>query len=155
MPEVIISDTSFLLVFTNARQLILLQELYQEVLVTSVIEAEYGLALPSWIRVVDPLDLERASRFSTMVDAGEASAIALAMERSGAKLIMDDLKGRRLAIELGVRITGSLGVLKSAKDKGLIPALAPVLEDLRKAGLWLSDELVRAVLSEAGEGTVT
>jgi predicted nucleic acid-binding protein len=155
MPEVIISDTSCLLVFTNARQLILLQELYQEVLVTSVIEAEYGLALPSWIRVVDPLDLERASRFSTMVDAGEASAIALAMERSGAKLIMDDLKGRRLAIELGVRITGSLGVLKSAKDKGLIPALAPVLEDLRKAGLWLSDELVRAVLSEAGEGTVT
>jgi predicted nucleic acid-binding protein len=155
MPEVIISDTSCLLVFTNARQLILLQELYQEVLVTSVIEAEYGLVLPPWIRVVDPQDVERANRFSTMVDAGEASAIALALERRDAKLIMDDLKGRRLAIELGVRITGSLGVLKAAKDNGLIPAMAPVLEDLRKAGLWLSDELVRAVLSEAGEGTVT
>jgi len=65
---------------------------------------------------------------------------------------MDDLKGCRLAIEMGIAITGSLGVLKSAKNRGLIPAIAPTLAQLRHAGLWLSDELVRAVLAEVGEG---
>ena len=152
MPEVIISDTSCLLVFTNAGRLTLLRELYQEVFITSVIQAEYRLPLPAWIRVADPLDVERTIRLSSLVDVGEASAMALALERTDAKLILDDLKGRRLALELGIPITGSLGVLKAAKDKALIPAMAPALDDLRKAGLWLSDELVRAVLAEAGEG---
>jgi predicted nucleic acid-binding protein len=152
MPEVIISDTSCLLVFTNAGRLVLLKELYREVLVTSVIKAEYRLPLPDWIHVADPSDVECATRLSSLVDAGEASALALALERTDAKLILDDLKGRRLAIELGIPVTGSLGVLKAAKDKALISAMAPVLDDLRKAGLWLSDELVRAVLAEAGEG---
>lgn len=152
MPEVIISDTSCLLVFTNAGRLALLRDLYQAVLITNVIKAEYGLALPEWIRVADPSDKDRADRSSSIMDACEASAIALALDRTDAKLIMDDMKGRRLAIELGITITGILGVLKAANDKALIPAMAPVLEDLRKAGLWLSDELDRAVLAEAGEG---
>lgn len=152
MPEIIISDTSCLLVFTNAGQLSLLQDLYGEVLVTTSIAVEYKLPLPTWIRVVDPLDTERFHRFLELVDVGEASGIALAMEVEGAKLIMDDLKGRRLAIEMGIVITGSLGVLKAAKDQGLITAVAPMLSKLRHAGPWLSDELVRAVLAEVGEG---
>jgi predicted nucleic acid-binding protein len=152
MPEVIISDTSCLLVFTNAGQLALLQDLYGEVLVTSSIAKEYMLPLPNWIRVVDPLDTDRSQRLLELVDVGEASGIALALEIEGSKLIMDDLKGRRLAIELGIAITGSLGVLKAAKNRGLITAIAPTLAQLRHAGLWLSDELVRAVLAEVGEG---
>lgn len=151
MPEVIISDTSCLLVFTNAGQLSLLQDLYGEVLITTSIAIEYKLPLPSWIRVVDPVDTDRFHRFLELVDAGEASGIALAMEVDGARLIMDDLKGRRLALEMGIVITGSMGVLKAAKDRGVIPAVAPMLAQLRQAGLWLSDELVRAVLAEVGE----
>lgn len=151
MPEVIISDTSCLLVFTNAGQLSLLQDLYGEVLITTSIASEYKLPLPPWIRVVDPVDTDRLHRFLELVDAGEASGIALAMEVDGARLIMDDLKGRRLALEMGIVITGSLGVLKAAKDKGVIPAVAPMLARLREAGLWLSDELVHAVLAEVGE----
>lgn len=151
MPEVIISDTSCLLVFNNAGQLQLLQDLYQNVVVTSVVAREYRLPLPAWIRVIDPLDSERYERFHELVDAGEASAIALAMEHTEALLLMDDLKGRRLAIELGIRTTGSLGVLKTAKDKGLIPAMRPFIDKLRLSGLWVSEELVQAVLAEVGE----
>lgn len=122
MPEIIISDTSCLLVFTNAGQLSLLQDLYGEVLITTSIAVEYKLPLPAWIRVVDPLNAARFHRFLELVDVGEASGIALAMKVEGAKLLMDDLKGRRLAMEMGIGITGSLGVLKAAKDRGLITA---------------------------------
>jgi len=83
MPDVIISDTSCLLVFTNAGQLALLQDLYGEVLVTSSIAKEYMLPLPNWIRVVDPLDTDRSQRLLELVDVGEASGIALALEIQG------------------------------------------------------------------------
>lgn len=54
--------------------------------------------------------------YSEKVDAGEASAIALALEMELPLLILDDLKGRKLASSLNLRYTGTLGVLVTAKQ---------------------------------------
>lgn len=151
MPEVIISDTSCLVVFKNAGRLDLLRELFGRVLVTGAVAAEYGLPLPGWIGVMDPEDLSRIDNFRKLVDLGEATSIALALEHPASRLIIDDWKGRQLAAELGIRHTGSIGVVKLAKDRGLIPLIGPVLKEIRAAGLWVSDDLERAVLREAGE----
>jgi predicted nucleic acid-binding protein len=64
---------------------------------------------------------------------------------------MDELKGRRLARRLGIPLTGTLGVLLLAKEKGLLPALAPVLDQLQECGLYLSPPLVAEALALAGE----
>ncbi len=151
MPEVIISDTSCLVVFKNAGRLDLLRELFGRVLVTGAVAAEYGLPLPGWIGVMDPEDLSRIDNFRKLVDLGEATSIALALEHPASRLIIDDWKGRQLAAELGIRHTGSIGVVKLAKDRKLIPLIGPVLKEIRAAGLWVSDDLERAVLREAGE----
>jgi predicted nucleic acid-binding protein len=58
------------------------------------------------------------------VDAGEASALALAAENQPSLLIIDDLKGRRLAQKLNLNITGTLGLILTAfrpRTSGLRP----------------------------------
>ncbi|MGL5195709.1 MAG: hypothetical protein ACRC8Y_19165 [Chroococcales cyanobacterium] len=51
----------------------------------------------------------------TQVDRGEASAMALAKEKTDSLIILDDLKGRKIAQELGLFFTGTLGVISNAK----------------------------------------
>jgi len=63
---------------------------------------------------------------------GEREAIALAREL-GAALLVDEREARREAGRLGVRYFGSLGVLKEAKDRGIIPVVKLALDELRVA----------------------
>lgn len=153
MPEVIISDSSCLIALTNAGYLDVLRKLYGRIMTTSLVVQEFGLAIPDWIDVRDPLDTQLVTRFMDLVDAGEASAIALAMETDRSVVILDDLAARRLAIDLELPHTGTLGVLLKAKTKGEISALAPILNDLKRVGFRLSAEVEEKALRLAGEWT--
>lgn len=79
--------------------------------------------------------------------AGESSVIAAALRHEGATAVLDDAEARRCARTLGVPVLGSLGVVIDAAKRGRIPAAGPVLRDLRQAGIYLSDALIREVLS--------
>lgn len=82
---------------------------------------------------------------SCRLGAGEASVLALAAEHPGTEAIIDDLAGRRCASSLNIPVRGTLGIVLIAKERGLIPAARPVIEDMVLAGLHLS----RRVLDEA------
>jgi len=77
--------------------------------------------LPEWIEIRYVQDTTLKEVFKEKVDPGEASAIALAMETSNAILIVDDLKGRKLASKMVLRFMGTLGFLVKAKAYGVIP----------------------------------
>lgn len=83
--------------------------------------------------------------------AGEAAVIQLALEQGPATVCMDDWKGRRTALALGLNVTGTLGLLARAKMLGVIPAMKPVVQKLGESGNWYDPELVRRVLSAVGE----
>ncbi len=85
------------------------------------------------------------------LDKGEASAIALALEIKDSLLIIDELKGRKLAQKLGVTITGTLGVLVQAKQNGYIPLLRPLLDKVNQTDFRLSEQLVKETLKQVGE----
>ncbi|MDR2844060.1 MAG: DUF3368 domain-containing protein, partial [Candidatus Symbiothrix sp.] len=82
---------------------------------------------------------------------GESSAIALSIELGNTLLIIDDLKGRKEAKRLGLKITGTLGLLFSAKQKGLIPALKPYLDKLQAADFRISPIIVQELLTLSNE----
>jgi len=44
-----------------------------------------------------------------------------------------------------------LGLLLAARRAGIIPAVSPEIEALRKAGFHASEALVQRILTEAGE----
>lgn len=84
------------------------------------------------------------------IDAGERGALAVALELS-ATLLVDDRLARRLAIELGRPVVGTLGLLVRAREEGFITSLRPLVERLQTTGYFLPGELVAKVLLSLGE----
>lgn len=89
------------------------------VTVTSVIAKQFGTALPDFIETIEPSQIIFQKILQMNVDAGEASAIALALECKAPLIIIDDIKARKIAEELNLNITGTLGVLiEATKELG-------------------------------------
>lgn len=86
-----------------------------------------------------------------VVDRGEAEAIALAQSHEVSLVLIDDAKARRVAQQLGLRILGTVGLLRRAKNAGWIPLLRPHLDALQKAGIYIRQNLIDAVLDDVGE----
>ena len=82
---------------------------------------------------------------------GRVRLLALALETPGSSVILDDALGRRAAELLGIPFTGTLGLLLSAKEKNLIPAVAPILDRLSELRFRASTRTRSAVLQLAGE----
>lgn len=105
-----------------------------------------------WIQVRDVAGRELADSLTPPLDLGEAEAIALALELDAHVLIIDEQAGRRTAKALGLNIIGLLGLLIEAKRRSLIPAVAPILDELQqKAGFRLGAALRERVLQAVDE----
>lgn len=86
------------------------------------------------------------------LDPGEAHAIALAIELKADDLLVDERLGRREALELGLSVIGVLGILITAKQRGLILTVQSVMDALiEEAGFRVSDRLYRRVLDLSNE----
>ena len=75
----------------------------------------------------------------------------LAEQESARFLLIDDARGRKVARGRGLSVVGVAGLLLSAKSRGALAELGPVLEALSRVGYRLSPRLVAAVLEKAGE----
>lgn len=150
MPDTI-SNTSPLIALDNIGLLALLEGVYGRVLIAEEVRNEFGSALPGWIEVapVQNRNLIRALQLS--IDLGESATLALAMERLDARVILDDLKGRKVAQRLGVPYTGLVGVAIKGKRMGVIDSVGSVLTRLKQAGFRLSTAMEQEALRLAGE----
>ena len=151
MRNAIISDTSCLILLDKIGELEILHLTFGTIITTPEVLSEFGQNLPSWINIQSPVNKEYQTIIEASLDRGEASAIALAVEQDDCLLIIDDLKGRKFAIEIGLTITGTLGILVTAKIAGYIPAIKPILEKIRLTNFRLSEKLETIILERVGE----
>src|SRR5579875_1334981 len=128
MPATIVSDTSCLIILNKIRALYLLQKLFGQVLITQIVADEFKEKLPDWISIQSPADIKNQLVLESILDKGEASSIALALEKENCLLIMDESMGRKQAKRLGLTITGTLGVLAQAKQSGYLTTIRPLLD---------------------------
>jgi predicted nucleic acid-binding protein len=103
-----------------------------------------------WIRVV-PTPPIPDSVLVWDLDAGESAVLAVALDQPGSMVILDDLPARRCARVLNIPTQGTLGLVLVAKQQRLIPAVRPVLGELREVGMYMSDQLENQILEAAGE----
>ncbi|MBC6433232.1 DUF3368 domain-containing protein [Nostoc sp. HG1] len=163
---IIVSDTSPITNLAAICQLDLLQQLYGSIIIPLAVYNEMvavGKVVPgavevqtlSWIQTQTVVDTQKVTDIQTNqdnIDLGEAEAIILALELKADLLLMDERRGRALAINYGLNVTGLLGVLLQAKQKGFIPAIKILMDQLmEQADFRVSNQLYATVLQNAGE----
>ncbi len=146
MPEVVISDTSTLILFHKIDEFSLLQKVYGELITTPEIVAEFGEKLPDWIKIETVSDKKYQDFLETQIDNGEASAIALATEYDDVLLLLDDLKARKLATQLSFKITGTLGVIHKARQMSVIDKVKPLIDKLLLTDFRVADIIIEEIL---------
>lgn len=147
----VVADASPLIALVQVGHLPLLENLFGEVLVPPAVVREVGLPLPAFIREQKlsrpiPATVSRAA-----LDPGESQVLSLALELGADRVILDERLARRLAQDLGLPIIGVLGILLASKQKGLIPAVRPILEALVKSRFRITPDLYEWLLTETGE----
>lgn len=161
MPEVI-SNTSPLQYLHQLGLLDLLPRMVGHVTVPQAVADELGagralghdvpdVASLNWVSIRTPAPSQQAA--PPDLGQGEADVLRLALELPAgeAVVILDDARAREAAGRLGLKFTGTLGVLLDAKRAGLIVAVEPHLDRLDALGFRLARHTRAAVLKLAGE----
>ncbi|MDP9365751.1 MAG: DUF3368 domain-containing protein [Chloroflexota bacterium] len=158
-----ISDSSPIIFCAAVGRLNLLRDVYQEILVPPAVWREVvveGAGRPGAAEVASARWIVRESAPTAegrelplaALDPGEREAILLAFVASRATpILLDDLRARSVAERIGLRVTGTVGVLLLAKQLGLVPAVRPVLDQLRAVGYFLSRDAANRSLALADE----
>ena len=160
MPEVI-CNTSPLQYLHQLGLLYILPALVGRVVVPQAVLEELstgralGLDLPDparldWVIVRRPANMA-ALRLVTDLGPGESEVLALALEMTESVVILDDALARRTAETLGIRLTGTLGLLLDAKRAGLLREVAPLLDQLQTLRFRLAPHTRVAILKISGE----
>lgn len=151
MRSAIICDTSCFIILSKIGEITLLQKLYGVVITTPDIAEEFGELLPDWVKIESAKSQNTQRILETQIDRGESSAIALSLETLNSTLILDDYKARKIAQNLGLIFTGTIGIIIKAKLKGVIPSIKPFLEKIKATDFRISFEIEIQALKEAGE----
>lgn len=163
--KLIVSDASPLIIIARSGLIPVLNAMAEEVIIPKTVHAEctvnptlpgaqaVDLAVKAGQIQVHP-DSEEADddprAALSGLDAGERSAIRLALTLQ-CPVLMDERIGRQMAADKGLTVIGSAGLLLGAKQRGLVPAIAPILDQWQQAGYFLSAQLISSVLKRAGE----
>jgi len=111
------------------------------------------------VKAIDGLDwlrIEPAAQVASVIalwdlGAGESAVLSLALAEASSWAVIDDSEARRCARSLGIPFIGTLGLVLLAKQIGRIPAARPVVERLRRSGMYLSDLVIDEALARVGE----
>jgi predicted nucleic acid-binding protein len=138
---IVIADASCLITLDNLNETHLSPKLYEEICVTPEVAAEVGPSLPEWVLLQSSANQTLIDKLSEDLEIGEATSIALALEVPNCLLIIDEKKGRRKAIRLGLEITGTFGILMKGLEAGFIDEADTIVERLEQVGFRISESL--------------
>lgn len=159
--ETVIVNASPLIGLYRAGLESLLWRMWGELLVPNAVWREVAdagktdraaLALPgaTWAKRVSTANVAPLVAAWDLGD-GESEVLTLAMEHENARVILDDAQARKCAQTLGLRLSGTGGVLVLAKRRGLIPSVAAALDSLAEVGFRLSPATAACLKAHAGE----
>ena len=146
---IVIADSSPLIVLVNIEHVAVLSELFGKVIIPTEVAAElkhskrpqyvrdFIASRPAWLLEQAPANVVQVPG----LHSGELAAISLALELHADLLLIDEVRGRQAAAERQIPITGTIGVLEIAADRGLLD-LAGAFAKVKATDFWISHELL-------------
>lgn len=113
----------------------------------------WASAAPSWLRVTPVSEAARVLPVKTRLDVGETAALCLARELHADVVLLDERRGREVAVRIGLAVTGTLGVLVEAALRGLSDFEAALTLLTTRTNFRVSEDIIaaaRARLAAAG-----
>jgi len=154
----IVSDTSPVISLVSIDRLDILEKLFKKIIIPRAVWNEFT-AFENEVET-DKLkrffservaDISQNNNLLPIMDLGESEAIILYNEIKADFLIIDDLKARQIAEELGVNCVGTLGILFKAKEKGLIKELRTLFIKLIENNRYYSKIILNKLLDLSAE----
>lgn len=160
MPRVVVNSTP-IIVLCGIDQLDILYRMYHEIFIPAAVYQEVTAVKDSaciqimtqknWIHVEEIQDITEKKMYKAKLHAGEVEVMILAQEKQADLVILDDNAAKKTAKYLGLTVTGTLGVLLKAKQKGIIEKVSPLLSKMKQNGFYMDPKLEAMVLKSAGE----
>ena len=155
----VVSNTTPIISLASIGQLELLAKLFGKVVIAEAVYQELK-AKPayghdeidcSFIEVQPIQGVLYRQLLLSQLDSGEAETIILAKEIQADYVLIDENLGYQFARTVGLVPIRTLSLLLSAKQKGHIPLVKPLMDDMMQKGRWYSQAVYRAFLTQAGE----
>lgn len=127
-------------------EIIIPEAVYQEVVVAGKdLFGAREVADPALVTVRKVQNHLAVRALEAFLDKGEAEAIILAKELNSRMLLLDDAEGRKIALSMGIKITGTVGILLLAARDNKIE-FKSTLDHLLAVGFRLSDREYQRIL---------
>ena len=111
-----------------------------------LIVREWISRAPSWVNVI-PVESEQIQVVTDHLDLGERSALALAAALHADLLLIDEAAGRAEAKRRNLRVMGTLGVLRTGAELGLIN-VRDLLARLKMTSFHVDEAVVESVFAQ-------
>jgi predicted nucleic acid-binding protein len=159
--EKVVANASPLIILFKGGLADLLPKLFTEIVVPNGVCDEISAGGPSdsaataltetpWIHRIE-INAVAPEVLIWNLGVGESEVLTFALADESYVAMIDDRAARNCARTLGIQAVGTGGALVLAKRRGLIPSVSVALQQLLDAGLWLSDEIVTLLRTQAGE----
>ena len=151
---IIISDTSPINYLVLIEKIELLPKLFGKVIIPQAVLDELQQtgtpeAVKDWIKSrPNWLEVQSANIIDQTITlgAGEREAISLAKELNANLVLIDDRKARKMAIERGLNVAGTINILESASKREFVD-LSNAFQKLQKTNFRIAPALLLEFLN--------
>ena len=160
MPKVIVNSTP-IIVLSNINQLELLQKLYNDIYIPQAVYDEvtekedsacHQIKICNWIHVCKIKNESEKRMYQAKLHDGEVEVMILAKENpQDTTVIIDDNAAKKTAKFLGLKVTGTLGIILKAKQQNLIPSVTTIMDKLIQNGFYITPKIYDLVKNAVGE----
>ncbi|TZE80694.1 DUF3368 domain-containing protein [Calorimonas adulescens] len=151
----VVANSTPLIILSNISKIDILKQLYGIIYIPSGVFEEVNVTGSSesydFIKVVSIKNEGAKQFFPISLHKGEVEVMILAKEINADLCIIDDYLARKHAKSLGLTVTGTLGVLIKAKEKGILKEVKPLIDKMLQKKFYIDRKLYNEVLEICGE----
>ena len=156
--SIIVSDSTTLIFLINIERFELLIKFSDTIIISPAVYSEVSIKKSakrvldkhitlSKVIILEPKNSKKIKELLIRLDLGESESIVLAEEQN-LPLIIDEKKGKKIALSFGLEAIGLIGILLVYKKRGYLSndEIVVIVEELREVSFRVSDGLLGLLL---------